>query len=429
MVVDGIAHEETADGWRLSASVRPALPATDEPLYFEVHGAGPDWLAATGDAFLAALLLPAMGLDEELVIEAPVSRRLLRSARTVMDIYAAWWGDRHRSVPLKCAAPAPAPAPAQFAGAAGTGAVGLYFTAGVDSFYSLLKDVELAADPGHDPVTHLLFANFERRRGPAYDRLLGRLRRAADQTGRRLVVIETNVRSMTERAARWPDYHGAALASAALALQGLLGRCLIAASDQYGHLPPLGSHPVLDHLWSTETLEIVHDGAEASRAGKVARQLARSRLALETLTVCWRSEPARNCGACEKCLRTMVALELAGSLGRCATLPRALDIQALRDVRMWGEPERDAMGSVAADARSQGRRDIADAIEDGLRRHDDPPPAGGLGGSPPQASGAGGLGGSPPQASGAGGLGGSPPQASTAGGLGGSPPQASGAVA
>jgi hypothetical protein len=360
MLVDDIAREETADGWRLSASVCSALAVNSERLHFTVHGADPDWLAVTGDAFLAALLLPAMALGEELVIEEPVSRRLLRSARTVMDIYAAWWGDRYQSVPLRCVTSTQA---------AGASAVGLYFTGGVDSFYSLLKDVELSADPVHERVTHLLFANFEQCRGTAHDRLLGRLRRAAGETSRQLVVIDTNVRSLTRRVAYWPDYHGAALASVALALDGLLGRCLIAASDHYSHLPPLGSHPVLDHLWSTERLEIVHDGAESSRADKVARQIARSALALETLTVCWRSEPARNCGVCEKCLRTMVALELAGVLGRCTTLPCTLDVQALRDVPMPGGPEQDAMRSMAADARSRGRHDIADSIEHGLGRY------------------------------------------------------------
>jgi hypothetical protein len=375
MLVDDIVGEQSAEGWRLSAAVRSAFAVNGERLHFTVHGAVPEWLPVAGDAFLAALLMPAMALGEELVIEAPVSSRLRRSARTVMEVYTAWWGDRYRVVPLRCAAQAP---PVNHAG---PGAVGLYFTGGVDSFYSLFKDVELSIDAGHEPVTHLLYANFERHHGRGYDRLLYRLRRAAEETDRQLVLIDTNVRSLTDRATYWPDYHGAALASAALALQGLLGRCLIAASDRYQHLPPLGSHPILDHLWSTDRLEIVHDGAEATRTDKVVRHIARSPLALETLSVCWRSEPAHNCGICEKCLRTMVALEMAGTLDRCTTLPRTLDIQALRDVPMWGEPERDAMRSVAADAAGRGRHDIVEAIEDGLRRYADPPD--GRGSGPP----------------------------------------------
>lgn len=365
MLVDDIVGEQSAEGWRLSAAVHSALAVNGERLHFTVHGAAPEWLTMTGDAFLAALLMPAMALGEELVIEAPVSPRLHRSARTVMDIYTAWWGDRHRVVPLRCAAKV---LPVRHAG---PGPVGLYFTAGVDSFYSLLKDVQLSTDLGHEPVTHLLYANFERHTGRAYDRLLDRLRRVAEETDRQLVLIDTNVRSLTEHVTFWPDYHGAALASVALALQGLLCRCLIAASYDYRHLPPWGSHPILDPLWSTERLEIVCDGAEASRAGKVADQVARSRLALETLSVCWRSEPGHNCGVCEKCLRTMAALEMAGSLGRSATFPRTLTMQALREVRMYGESECEALREVAADATSRGRLDIAEAIDDGLQRHAD----------------------------------------------------------
>ncbi|HZA15574.1 MAG TPA: hypothetical protein VE645_01540 [Pseudonocardiaceae bacterium] len=196
-----------------------------------------------------------------------------------MDIYTGWWGDRHRVIPLRCAAPV---SPVNHVG---PGVVGLFFTGGVDSFYSLLKDVELSTDAGHEPVTHLLYANIGAHHGRAYGRLVGRLRRAAEETDRQLVLIDTNVQSLTDRAVYWPDYYGAALASVALALQGLFGRCLIAASDHYRHLPPLGSHPVVDHLWSTERLEIVHDGAEATRTDKVVRQIGRSRLALETKRV------------------------------------------------------------------------------------------------------------------------------------------------
>jgi hypothetical protein len=71
----------------------------------------------------------------------------------------------------------------------------------------------------------------------------------------------------------------------------------------------------------------------------------------------------------------MVALEMAGTLEACTTLPRTLDIRALRDVHMPGEPERDAMRSVATDATSRGRHHIVGAIEDGRRWYADTPNA------------------------------------------------------
>jgi hypothetical protein len=270
---------------------------------------------------LVALLMPAMSLGEELVIEAPVSRRLLRSARTVMDIYSAWWDHLH-PVRIRAGAGCQTNIVCQ-------NGVELFFTTGVDCFYSL--------------------------------------RRVAEGVGRRSLVVDTNVRSFTTM--YWEDYHGAALGSVALALQGLLGRCLIAASDYYRRdLPPWGSHSVLDHLWSTEGLEIVHDGAEGTRMDKVERRLAGSSVALENLSVCWRSKPAHNCGVCEKCLRTMIAFELAGALGKCETLPRTIDLDDVRRVQMNSEASRNQMRSMAA-ARSRNRHDLADAAEQALRRY------------------------------------------------------------
>jgi hypothetical protein len=364
-IVEEVTRTRTAGGCELSGVIRSPSKLGDERLHFSVPGGTPSWLAETGDAFLAALVMPAMALGEDLVVKAPVSRRLMRSARTVMEIYAAWWPELH-PVAIEAADTRTTGLPTTAHEAT---AVGLFFTTGVDSFYSLLKDVGREADPGHEPVTHLVFANFEQQSGHDYEGFLGRIGHVAQGTRRRQVVVETNVRQLFDSTVSWLAYHGAALAAVALALQGLLRSCLIAASDQYRHLPPLGSHPVLDHLWSSEHLEIVHDGAEASRTDKIARHLATSRLALENLGVCWISKPGYNCGVCEKCLRTMVALELAGALGRCTTLPAWLDLDRLRTVPMYSEDCRDAMRSVVVDARNRGRHDIADAAEDGLRRY------------------------------------------------------------
>ncbi|MER5264053.1 hypothetical protein ABTZ99_18475 [Actinosynnema sp. NPDC002837] len=365
MIVDDVARDRTPDGWRLSAAVDSALTPDGERLHFTVHGAEPEWLPPVGDAFLAALMMPAMALKEDVRVHAPVSRRLFRSASTITDIYTAWWPHLH---------PVDLRAPVATHGAGD--AVGLFFTAGVDSFYSLLKDVARSAAPDWEPVTHLLFANFERKTGAWHERLLARLRHVAARTGKQLLVIDTNVRSLCEPTAFWPEYHGAALASVALSLQGLLGRCLIASSDQYRHLPPLGSHPLLDHLFSTEGLEIVHDGAEATRAEKVIRLAGEGDLALDNLCVCWKSEPGHNCGHCQKCVGTMVALELAGASGRCATLPTALDLELVGAVPMPDEPGRVTMRSLVRDAENRGRQDIADALRDGLRRAGDPPQVG-----------------------------------------------------
>ncbi|MDZ4719654.1 MAG: hypothetical protein SH847_14465, partial [Roseiflexaceae bacterium] len=43
---------------------------------------------------------------------------------------------------------------------------------------------------------------------------------------------------------------------------------------------------------------------------------------------------AYNCGRCEKCLRTMVALESLGALGRCQTFAIPLDLRRVAALRL-----------------------------------------------------------------------------------------------
>jgi len=130
----------------------------------------------------------------------------------------------------------------------------------------------------------------------------------------------------------------------ALLLSDQMRTVYVAASHSYRDLLPLGSHPILDPLWSTETMEIVHDGCEATRPEKVAR-LATCDLALKTLRVCWENrDGAYNCGKCRKCLSTMVNLHLVGALSRCATFARPLDLRAVSRIT----PSRSTFALLAA---------------------------------------------------------------------------------
>jgi hypothetical protein len=66
--------------------------------------------------------------------------------------------------------------------------------------------------------------------------------------------------------------------------------------------------------------------------------VARSSLAMETLRPCAGPSADYNCGRCEKCLRTMLDLTLAGALERSHTLPHEIDPEALRESLRPGGP-------------------------------------------------------------------------------------------
>jgi hypothetical protein len=128
----------------------------------------------------------------------------------------------------------------------------------------------------------------------------------------------------------WTLHQGSALISTGLALSPLLKKCVVAGRP-LEPTRPSGSHPLLDPLWSTETLEVVHDGTEAERTEKIASRIARSKLALRTLRVCFEVEnQPKNCGRCGKCLQTMMCLHVAGALEACSTFVAPLRVNGVQ---------------------------------------------------------------------------------------------------
>ncbi len=274
-------------------------------------------VAATADPMLAAGLLPSMMLGEGLHVDGPVSPRLRRSSETIQSIFLTWDRDLHRRAPWYRrieveAGPAPAPSPTSGRGAA------CFFTGGVDSFHSAIAH--------RDELSALVYVwGFDVALDDTgrQDVIGDHLRSAADLLGLPLIEVSTDVKVVMAELSGigWLDHHGAALASVALLLAPSFSRFYLPSTATYAQLESLGSHPLLDPLWSTEDVEIVHDGADLTRLEKV-RALADHEAARQHLRVCWQKVDDRyNCGICEKCVRTAVAARVAGVGGSFAMLP------------------------------------------------------------------------------------------------------------
>src|SRR5262249_43878529 len=216
----------------------------------------------------------------------------------------------------------------------------------VDSFYTLIKGLSPESDPAYRP-THLLFMRGLEQRldeSAGADATLGVVEEVARATGVDVLCGETNLRMLFGLNYEL-YYHAAALVGSALALsQGV--KCLLVPSTySYGQLIPWGSHPILDELWSTETMQVLHDGAEARRVEKIAF-LAHHPLALQRLRVCLKNQAGPgNCGRCQKCARTIMGLEIAGVLSSVPTFPkvsrRTLERSLCADSHIFVEELRD----------------------------------------------------------------------------------------
>ncbi len=323
MLVHNIARTASTDGYTLAATIesegRPAFR-----MEYVVHGVKAPVSPVAGNAFLAATLLPAVARREPLVIEAPVSARLLANTAVLTAIFRAWGVF---AAPISATAQSTCEDHAPY-----NDSVGAFFSAGVDSFYTLLKP-----RPLRQHISHLLLVHgfdCDEQNQPIFDELARRSRHVADETDRRLIIVRTNLRAFCDPVVDWSMYHGAALASVGLAVEESLRTIFIASTHAYQELVPWGSHPLLDSLWSTEVTEFIHDGAEALRSEKIS-SISRAPLALENLRVCPRRKSTTyNCGWCEKCLRTMIGLYAARSLDQAATFPRVIDPGAVRGIRI-----------------------------------------------------------------------------------------------
>lgn len=262
---------------------------------------------------------PCMIKGETLKVIPPVSPRLLYSLSLAQSIFTHWYPHFQRIEIEASARVNDRPEK--------PGNVLSFFSAGVDAFYSLLKSVK--NKPPHIPsVSHLVhMRGIESALKAQTDLRESRLKIAevADAFQKDCIFGETNFRNYFT--ASWgPYYCGAGLASVGLSLSAGFGHVLIPSSDSISYLPPWGSHPLLDPLWSTERTEIIYDGCEITRAEKIATLVGRNPMALKYLRVCTGDAGSlgRNCGRCSKCIRTMISLQAINTLSQSNTFPNSL---------------------------------------------------------------------------------------------------------
>lgn len=338
-------------GWRVSSRIRG--PGVDQEVFFESDYP----IAPTSETFIAAGLPVAMSLGLPLQIDGPVCPRFLENLSVLQEILADW---HPRLSPVVVQA---SPGGLGSDVAVPERETFSFFSGGVDSFATVCRHQR--------ELSRLILVwgfDIPRDNPSLWTRVRQHMAAAADGLGHPLISVETNVRQLLDRAGDWGVVtHGAALASVAHLFGRSPHRVLVPASHHLRDRFPWGTHPVLDPLWSSEALELVHDGAELTRLEKTLL-VAEHEVALRHLRVCWRNpENAYNCGACEKCVRTMISLELAGCLEACSTLPHTLDGH-LEQIVLGGVSAVSFARDNLARAREQGRRDIVRPLERALWR-------------------------------------------------------------
>lgn len=306
----------TADTVRLSAQVESGRQNGPFELYFEYPIEYEAFVSPSPDAFAVAMLVPAMIAGEPLEIVPPLSPRLLFHLPRIRDIFHAWHPEFVRSEIRAVASP-------DDARPTGTQAA-TFFSGGVDSFYTLLK-YRGGREALPSPLTHIIFMRglekpLDFLKGVEASQQL--VQKIAAEAGVRCIVGESNLRTYFD--ADWLNvYCGSGLSATALSLAGGFSHVCIPSTYSYRDPVSIGSTPLVDERFSTERVQVVHDGAELPRADKLARILEWDRdLVLNHLRVCVMNfGGAYNCCECRKCIRTLMPLRALGVLEDAVTFP------------------------------------------------------------------------------------------------------------
>lgn len=374
LVVSELARASSPDrvGWtRLSARVRSDVDALDESWWLEVADRDADALRVSGDPFLA-WLAPVSALRREPVrLDVAVDRELLEQVREVQRVWQTWFPDC-RAVTINAAASdiATVDSAATSQAAAPNRRSASFFTGGVDSFFTALRHDAGEGTPRTVHIDDLIFVHgfdvpLSNARAAAH--VVESLEQAAASLTKPLVVVRTNLRETCFARTDWPRHsHGAALAGVAHALGARYHTVLLGSSAGYGDLRFWGSHPMVDPMFHSTQLRVLHDGPAFMRVQKT-EYVVRSPIARAHLRVCWKSESGENCGHCNNCYRTMLALESLGVLDDCRTFDRrTLDLSRVARIYCRHDYDVRQFGYVRDLARREGRRDVAEAVERAL---------------------------------------------------------------
>ncbi len=251
--------------------------------------------SATPFAPIAAVLTVAQGHDAR--IDGPVDETARAGAEAGGAQLARWFGWRVPAITATEAAATRPRSPGR----------GLFFSRGLDSMASFVRRrADLDALIGlswQDPPY----------RDAGTDAVWAGTVAATAAAGLPLLQLSTDARTVLEPVIAWDFSHGAVLAGAGLLLCADVGEALIAGAFPTGRATPTGTHPDLDHHWSSSALRFVTEDGGGGRNEKAA-VVGPDPFGVQWLSVCWEVPGARNCGRCCKCLLTLTNFRIAGHL-------------------------------------------------------------------------------------------------------------------
>lgn len=268
-------------------------------------------LTPSCDSFVVAIIFMAMAQGVDVVVHGEVSPSLLQNMAEFQTVWTCW-RSHYKQVEITAEVEREQPTINRTPRTIST------FSGGVDSCFTAFRHAKKLCGRVQRPLEAGLMIHgldIPLNEQKYFDNAAEKSRSTLASLGLELITMATNFHSLKQY---WEDAFGVALASCLMLLQGGYDSGLIPSSvpyqemNLYSEIISYGSNPITDPLLSSRSFQIIHDGAGFTRTEKV-KQIAQWPTALQNLRVCWQGEQKdRNCGHCEKCIRTILNFRVAG---------------------------------------------------------------------------------------------------------------------
>jgi hypothetical protein len=321
MRIDRLSLDRHNEKPRVSATV--VWEDCDRPkqeIYFATEDEFAQHFYPNPDAFLVAAVMPALWHGERRIhVDDEICPELREGLTTAMSMIRSWYGLERELVQIE-AGTRSSIAPRSQASA------GFFFSGGVDSLATLrLNRLSFPTSHPGSIKDGLIVYGLEVNEPSAFQHVLNSLSVIAEDARVALVPVYTNERSLDDDWDFWRDvFQGAVFGALAHAFRHRVASVSIASSYDIPNLNPIGTHPLLDPCFSSYEVRIKHDATAFSRLEKI-KLLAAWDVAINNLRVCNKPELYEagklNCGKCEKCTRTMLAMLAVGALERSEAFP------------------------------------------------------------------------------------------------------------
>ena len=338
----------------LAARIELDKPPYDVPevVWFKFPEAQAHLVSDNADGFAVALLSLALCRGEDIRVRDTVSAALMHGLQECQSVQNYRKPLRYQPIQIQ--------ADGYTRRTPSSGKVASTFSGGVDSFYSVWSHIAQNEKIAGNELDYVVFVQgFDI--GLHDQDTFGTCRNAYQDLmkgwGLELMTVRTNVRKFDK-----PENWVSACTFATIAIGHFLGRAVsryyLPANDFYVDYPKGAVASLADGLLTSESVDVVVDGAQLSKFEKIVA-LSNVSALYDGLRVCL-GQPTglKNCCECRKCINTMTALELCGTLQNFSTFPHPLD----RNKRRFSDisyPARAIYMDYFKHARARKRNDLA----------------------------------------------------------------------